>query len=153
MVMTISKIENSCKNTEYQMGKFMWLKSPKTNGENIIKCMVFIVFSSAFFLHWCLFFTVTWSAHIGERPNHKIISVWTQQGLPGQSPPCGVTQGCGIFEVRSLLSSHRGCNWPSYDLSSNVMNTLSIGKFWFNIIKNFMKDLESEIVYWCCGHQ
>ena len=86
------------------MGKFLWLKSFKTNGENIIKCMFFIVFSSATFLHLCLFFT--WSAHIGERPNHKVISVWTQQGLPGQSPPCGVTQGCGIFEARSLLSSH-----------------------------------------------
>ena len=122
---------------------------------------------------------------IGERPNHKVIGVWTQQGLPGsafikpdqldagnkdqiritllptishlqllnfvscgracpshmtqnlvtvgaklwtaecflfdpwsmdqadliwypgQSPPCGVTQGCGIFEARSLLSSHQ----------------------------------------------
>ena len=31
------------------MGTFLWLRSLKTNGENIIKCMVFIVFSSATF--------------------------------------------------------------------------------------------------------
>ena len=65
------------------MGKFLWSKSLKTNGEDMIKYMVFIVFSSATFLHWCLFFT--WSVHIGERPNHKVISVWTQQVLPGQA--------------------------------------------------------------------
>ena len=51
------------------MGTFLWLKSLKTNGENIIKCMVFIVFSSATFLHWCLFFA--WSKHIGEGPTTK----------------------------------------------------------------------------------
>ena len=133
------------------MGKFLWSKSLKTNGENIIKCMFFIVFSSATFLHWCLFFT--WSAHIGERPNHKVISVWTQQGFPGQSPPCGVTQGCGIFEARSLLLSHQVVIDPHMILAATVMNTLSIGKFWFNIIKNLMIDLESEIVCWCGGYQ
>ena len=74
------------------MGIFLWWKFLKTNGENIVKCMFFIVFSSAIFL---------------ERPNHKVISVWTQQGLSGQSPICGVTKGCWIFEARSLLSSYQ----------------------------------------------
>ena len=51
------------------MGTYLWLRSLKTNGENIIKCMVFIVFSSAIFLHWCLFFA--WSKHIGKGPTTK----------------------------------------------------------------------------------
>ena len=81
------------------------IKIPQNKWREHYQMHVFIVFSSATFLHWCMFFS--WSAHIGERPNHKVISVWTQQGLPGQSPPCGVTQGCGIFEARSLFSSQQ----------------------------------------------
>ena len=82
------------------MRKFL-IKTIETNGEKINKCMDFAVFSSATFLHRYMFFT--WSTHIGEMSNHKVIRVWTQQGLPGQSPPCGVTQECAIFEARSLL--------------------------------------------------
>ena len=83
------------------MWTFLWLKFLETNGEKNKKCMFFTVFSSATLLHWCPFFT--WSTHIGEMPNHKVLRVWTQQALPGQSPPYGATQGCGIFEAMSLL--------------------------------------------------
>ena len=109
------------------------IKIPHSKWREHYQMHVFIVFSSATFLHWCLFFT--WSAHIGERPNHKVISVWTQQGLPGQSPPCGVTQGCGIFEARSLLSSHQVVTdplmilaamlWTHYQVLDNFDSILS----------------------------
>ena len=130
------------------METFLRLKSLKTNGANIIKWMFFIVFSSATFLHWCLF--LTWSTLIGERPNHKVISVWNPAEPPWSKPTwwCN-TRVWNIWGKESAFISP-GCNRPSCDLSSNVMNTLSIGKFWFNIIKNFIKDLESEIVCWCC---
>ena len=52
------------------------------------------------------FMFFAWSKHTGERPNHKVISVWTWQGFPSQIPPCGVARECGIFEARNLLSSH-----------------------------------------------
>ena len=114
----------------------------------------FIVFSSATFLHWCLFFT--WSAHIGERPNHKVISVWTEQGLPGQSPPCGVTQGCGIFEARSLLSSHQVVTdplmilaamfWTHYQVLDNFDSILSRIS-WMTWSQKFVLMLWLSIVY------
>ena len=50
------------------MGNFLWLKFLKTNGENIIKCMVFIVFSSATFLHFC---TLLGKHTLGKGPTTK----------------------------------------------------------------------------------
>ena len=87
------------------MRKPLRLNSLETYGENINKCMVYTVFSSATLLQYKLFYT--WTTHIGKMANRNVIRVWTQQGLPGQSPPCGVTQGYDIFEARTMLYSHQ----------------------------------------------
>ena len=118
--------------------------------EHQMQCMVLLCFPVQLSVLMSVLYLV--NTHWGrvQPQSHQCMN---SAGPPWSKPTlwCN-TRVSNIWSKESAFISP-GLNWTSYELSSNVRNTLNIGNFWFNIIKNFIKDWESESVCWCSVYQ